>query len=129
MEKYFGSIQKGPDVVPPKVPDPVVESNRYISYIDNYAKLPMLNIAYPTVPDFHPDKAALACLAQVLGQGRNSVLFQLMVKKQQALQAAAFSGLSELAGEFQIIIIPYAGKSLAGFGLFPTCAKAWSGCR
>lgn len=112
VEKYFGSIHRGPEVVPPKVPDPVVPANRYVSYVDNYAKLPMLNIAYPAVPDIHQDKAALACLAQVIGQGRNSILFQQLVKKQQALQASAFSNPSELAGEFQVVLIPYAGKSL-----------------
>ena len=30
---------------------------------------------------------ALACLAQVIGQGKNSVLYQQLVKKQLALQA------------------------------------------
>ena len=113
VEKYFGSIPRGPEVKPVIVPSAKLDSNRYISYVDNYAKLPMLAIAYPTVPDFHKDRAALAALAQVLGQGRNSVLFQQLTKKQLALQTAAFSGLSELAGEFQFIFIPSAGKSLA----------------
>ncbi|HEX7846804.1 MAG TPA: insulinase family protein, partial [Chitinophagaceae bacterium] len=52
-------------------------------------------------------------LAQVLGQGRTSVLFQQLTKKQLALQASASSGLSELAGEFHFVIIPNQGKSLA----------------
>jgi len=56
--------------------------------------------------------AALQCLAQVLGQGRNSILYQQLTKKQQAFQAAAFSQLSELSGEFIIQIIPTMGKSL-----------------
>jgi zinc protease len=57
--------------------------------------------------------AALACLAQVIGQGRNSVLYQNAVKKQLALQAGASSQLSELAGEFSVQLIPLPGKSLA----------------
>jgi zinc protease len=56
--------------------------------------------------------AALQCLAQVLGQGRNSIFFQTMTKTQQAFQAVAFSSLSELAGEFIIQIVPSMGKSL-----------------
>jgi zinc protease len=57
--------------------------------------------------------AALACLAQVLGQGRNSVLYQQLVKKQLALQASASSQLSELAGEFVFSFRPMQGKTLA----------------
>lgn len=56
---------------------------------------------------------ALACLAQVLGQGKNSVLYQQMIKKKTALQASTFSSLSELAGEFFVQLIPSPGKSLA----------------
>ncbi len=112
-EKYFGSIPRGPEVTPVQVPPVVLNSTRYTSYIDNYAKLPMMMINYPTVPDYHPDMAALACLAQVIGQGRNSLLFQNMVKPQKGLQASAYSLLSELAGTFTFIVIPSPGKGLA----------------
>src|SRR5205085_8175567 len=36
-----------------------------------------------------------------------------LVKKQNALQASAFSQLSELAGEFVLRVSPYRGKTLA----------------
>jgi zinc protease len=113
VEKYFGSIPRGPEVKP-LTPAPVqLEGNRYVSYTDNYARLPRLSITYPTVPQFHPDAAALQCLAQILGQGRNSILYQQAVKKQLALQASAFHSPSELAGEFSFDLLPVAGKSLA----------------
>ena len=111
-EKYFGSIPRGPEVTPVEVPSVVLDKTRYTSYVDNYAKLPMLMVNFPTVPDYHPDMAALACLAQVIGQGRNSLLFQNMVKPQKALQASAYSLLSELAGTFTFIVIPSPGKDL-----------------
>ena len=113
VEKYFGSILRGPSVDPVKVPLVSLSKDRNISYVDNYAKLPMLQITYPTVPDYHQDKAALLCLAQVLGQGRNSILYQQMVKTQTALQANAGNYFTELAGEFSMQITPTAGKSLA----------------
>ena len=112
-EKYFGSIPRGPEVAPVKVEPVVLEKTRYTSYVDNYAKLPLLQIDFPTVPNYHPDMAALACLAQVLGQGRNSLLFQNMVKPQIALQGTAYSILSELAGTFTFMVIPSPGKDLA----------------
>lgn len=127
VEKYFGVIPAGPKVEPVVVPAVVLEADRYVSYIDNYARLPLLTVIYPTVPNYHEDMAALACLAQVLGQGRNSTLFQELVKTQKALQASAFSQLSELAGEFSIRIIPSPGKSLADMdSLYRASLKAFA---
>ena len=113
VDKYFGVIPRGPEVKPVVVPPTVLTTDRYASYIDNYAKLPLLLIQYPTVPNYHKDMGALTCLAQVLGQGKNSVLYQQLVKKQLALQANSFSQLSELAGEMGFQLIPSPGKSLA----------------
>jgi zinc protease len=113
VEKYFGSVPKGPGVKAESYPSVTLDATRYTSYTDNYAKQPMLAIVYPTVPNYHKDMAALQCLAQVLGQGRNSVLYQQLTKKQLAFQANAFSQLSELAGELVFQIIPAQGKSLA----------------
>ena len=72
-----------------------------------------MQITYPTVPDYHEDMAPLACLAQVLGQGRTSFLYQNLVKPQKALQASAFSNLDELAGTFNFTVIPLPGSNLA----------------
>ncbi len=113
VEKYFGVIPRGPEVNPVVVPPAVLTADRYVSYTDNYAKLPLLLVGFPTVPNYHKDMGALACLAQVLGQGKNSVMYQQLVKKQLALQANTFSQLSELAGEMGFQIIPSPGKSLA----------------
>ena len=114
VDKYFGSIPRGPEVTKTILPAVVVDKNRYVSYVDNYAKLPLLTKAFPTVPNYENDMAALACLAQIIGQGKNSVLYQQLVKTQKALNANASSNLSELSGIFSFQIIPYPGKSLAG---------------
>ena len=112
-EKYFGPIPRGPKVedMPPMVPQ--LDNHRFVSYTDNYAKVPRLYKSYATVPIYHPDMGALACLAQVLGQGNNSILYQELVKKQIALQANAFSSMAELSGEFSFQVSPFPGKSLA----------------
>ncbi len=111
--KYFGSIPRGPKVDNMKATPVQLTSTRYVSFVDNYARLPLLAIVYPTVPSYHKDMAALQCLAQVLGQGRNSILFQNLVKPQLALQASASSQLSELGGEFGFQIVPSGDKTLA----------------
>jgi zinc protease len=112
VEKYFGSIPSGPKVEAANYPAFQLDKNRYTSFTDNYARVPLLAIVYPTVPNYHKDMAALQCLAQVIGQGRNSLLYQQFVKKQQALQAASFSRMDELAGEFIFQILPMQGKTL-----------------
>lgn len=113
VEHYFGSLPRGPEVKPVIVAPVKLTADRYVSFTDNYARLPLLTIVYPTVPDYTKDMIPLECLAEILGQGKNSILYQNMVKKQLALQASASSSLSELAGEFTFRIIPLPGKSLA----------------
>lgn len=113
VEKYFGPIPAGPKVENMRPMVPELTKHRFVSYTDNYARLPMMVRAYPTIPDYHPDRAALACLAQILGQGNNSLMYQQLTKKQLALQAGGFSILFELSGFMAFQVIPYPGKSLA----------------
>ncbi|MFN5335470.1 MAG: M16 family metallopeptidase [Bacteroidota bacterium] len=113
VQKYFGSIPRGPQVSNMQPMKPNVDRTRFTHYVDNYAKFPVVFITYPTVPNYHKDMAALACLAQVLGQGNNSVLYQQLVKKQLALSASTLSQLYELSGEFSFIMLPMPGKSPA----------------
>jgi len=113
VEKYFGPIPRGPEVSPVQLPPVNLSNTEYVSYTDNYAKLPMLQITYPTVPDFSEDMAPLECLAQVLGQGKASFLYQNLIKTQKALRASAYSSLDELAGTFVFSVIALPGKNLA----------------
>jgi zinc protease len=113
VEKYFGSIPRGPEVNKVVVPPVMLDKDRYVSYTDNYIRLPLLNITFPTVPNFNKDMQALACLAQILGQGNTSILYQQLIKTQLALQANVYSQLNELAGEFIIRVVPMPGKTLA----------------
>jgi zinc protease len=124
VDKYFGSIPRGPEVTKTILAPVVIESDRYASYTDNYAKLPVLSKTFATVPNYDKDMAALACLAQVLGQGKNSVFYQQLVKTQKALNASASSRLSELAGEFNFQITPFPGKSLGSMDSLLTNALA-----
>ncbi|MEO9146419.1 MAG: pitrilysin family protein [Ginsengibacter sp.] len=112
VEKYFGPIPRGPEVKPVQLPSVQLSQTEYVSYTDNYAKLPMLQITYPTAPNFSADMAPLACLAQVLGQGKTSFLYQDLIKTQKALRANAFSSLDELAGTFSFSVTALPGHSL-----------------
>lgn len=113
VEKYFGSIPKGPEVKNVKLPAPVLSQNRYVSYEDNYAQFPMLSITYPGVPMYHKDDAALDVLTTVIGRGNNSIFYKNFVKARKAGQVSMSSSTSELAGEISIRVIPFPGQSLA----------------
>ncbi len=113
VEKYFGPIPAGPAVANMPHAVPTLDKHRFASFVDNYARLPMMVRSYPTIANYDADMAPLACLAQILGQGNNSVLYQQLVKKQVALQAGCFSSLQELSGSFIFQVIPFPGKPLS----------------
>lgn len=112
-EKYFGSIPKGPDVQAAKIAAPVLATDRYISMMDNYAKVPMLRMVFPTVPQYSKDEAALDCLAEIIGQGNNSILYKNLVKTQKAVNASMYNSTSELSGEFTVSVTPFPGQKLS----------------
>jgi zinc protease len=110
-EKYFGSIPRGPEVTKTQVPSPMLDKDRYVSYEDN-VRFPMLQIVYPTVPNFDADEAPLDALAEILGGGKSSLFYKNLVKTQQAVQANAGHPATELSGQMTLTVLPYPGKKL-----------------
>ncbi len=110
-EKYFGSIPRGPEVTKTQVPPAVLVKDRYISYEDN-VRFPMLQMVFPTVPNYHPDEAPLDALAEILGGGKNSLFYKNLVKNQLAVQANASHPTNELAGQLTMVVLPFPAKRL-----------------
>jgi zinc protease len=113
VSKYFGSIPRGPVVKNATLPAPVLTADRYVSYIDNYAKLPLLSISYPGVKIYDKDMSPLDALSEIIGQGRNSIFYKNFVKTRKAAQASMSSSNTELAGEITLRVIPFPGQTLA----------------
>ncbi len=111
-EQYFGSIPAGPAVEDMKPMVAKLDKDRYVSYEDN-VRFPMLRMTFPTPEAGHKDEPALDVLAEILGQGKNSIFYKNFVKDQKAVQASASNSTSELAGEFGITVLPFPGTSLA----------------
>ena len=113
IQRYFGSIPRGPDVAMPEKPPVALAETRYISLEDNVA-LPLLYMAYPTAYRFHADEAPLDVLMFLLGSGKTSLLYKNMVKNQLAVQASATHYCGELACTFAVLALPNpaAGKTL-----------------
>ena len=112
IEKYFGSIPSGEDVPKLKPIAAKLDDNRYISYHDNNIRFPALVKVWPTVPSSHPDAAALRCLAEILGRGKNSYLYKNLVANNLAIDTSASNAGNELAGSFSTFVLPYPGQAL-----------------
>lgn len=111
-EKYFGPIPMGPAVnALPPMPANLPET-RYISYEDNI-KFPLLNMVWPTVPDYHKDGYALEALAYMVAGGKSSPFHLKLEKTQKAVSANAFQFGQEIAGTFQVMARAPMNTSLA----------------
>lgn len=110
--KYFGSIPKGPEVKDMNIPIPSLEKDRFVSYTDNYAQVPRIYMVWPAPPRFHDDEAPLDALAEIIGQGKNSIFYQNLVKTKKTMFASAYNSASELAGEFTLVAQTYPGIQL-----------------
>lgn len=115
VEKYFGVIPSGPAVEDLELDPVVLDSDRYVSYVDNNIRFPLINFTYPSVPRFHPDEAPLDYLAQILGTGRSSYFYKKFVETQKAIESIVFHPSSELSGEFHLLVLPFPGQTLSNF--------------
>ena len=110
-EKYFGTIQAGPEAKKMKAPSFVLPADKYESYKDNIY-LPLNFRTYPTVPHYHRDEAALELLAAMMGDGNNSIFYKNFIKSKYAAQASVVHDGSELAGEFSMYVLAFPPEDL-----------------
>ena len=113
VNKYFAEIKRGEEVndIPKRAG--LVQQTIKLYHEDNFARLPQLSIAWPTVEQYNPDSYPLAVLAQYLSQGKKAPLYQVIVEnKKLASNTSMFQRESELAGNMQLIIRAFADKDL-----------------
>lgn len=97
VKKYFGNI---PSHTPPPsvdVTEPKQEAERRLTITDDFAQLPMMNIAYKTTQSASKDYFALDVLFTILLDGQSARLYQKLVKEQQ-LAVQVSGGISESRG-------------------------------
>ncbi len=112
VEKYFGSIPAGPKV-DKLITEPVIlPVDQYVNYADNIY-LPMTVMAFPTVPNYHRDEAALDVMADIMGDGNNSIFYKEFVKTEEAVQAIVQHPCRELAGELNVMVISYPDRTFS----------------
>ena len=102
VERYFADLP-GAGIVShgPPMDSPLQSPANFTLY--DRVTLPRCFLAWPSVPRFHRDEAALSVLASILGDGKSSRLHQRLVYEgRMAQNVSAHSGAAELAGDFGI---------------------------
>ena len=113
VEKYFGEIKRGEDITPLEKRPGVVKETVKFFHEDNFARLPELTMAWPSVEQYHPDSYALNVLTTYLTRGKRAPFYQVIVEdKKLAPEVSMFSFESELAGQTQLEVRAFADKKL-----------------
>lgn len=113
VERYFGEIPAAP--MPPTPTPPAVSLDGTVSLFheDNFARVPMLTMAWPTVPVYDEDQYALDVLAQLLTDGKSAPFYEVLVEEQEVAPAvAAFQRNAELAGRWNLSVRAFSGTDL-----------------
>jgi zinc protease len=112
VEKYFGSLKRGPDVPAVQVTTPEITSERRV-VVKDHVELPRLYMAWITPPIFKPGDAEAELAADILGQGKSSRLYRTLVyDKQIAQDVVAFHAQYTLGSELVIYATARAGHTL-----------------
>jgi predicted Zn-dependent peptidase len=109
-ERYFGPIPGGIRPPGPRVEAPRVNGTVELRMHDR-VELDRAYDVWPTVPQFDPDDAPLALLADVLGRGRVSRLYRRLVEAGIAQNVSAQQAGRELAGTFGVTVTLRPGRA------------------
>jgi len=85
VEKYYGSIPRGPAVPPVTATTPPITSERRATITDKIT-LPRVYMAWLTAPIFKPGDAEADMAAMILGGGKASRLYKSLVYEKQICQ-------------------------------------------
>jgi zinc protease len=103
IRKAFESIPAQPRPPAVDATEPVQTAERRFTYEDPLAQLPLIQIGYKGIVGNTPDAYAMQLLANILGGGQSSRLFQKLVRERQlALSAGSFANVRRGPGAFQI---------------------------
>lgn len=102
IEKYFGSIDRGPEIPRgEQVIEPLQSQLRHVMY-DN-VQLPAVYIAFQGAPAYSEDEYALDILADGLSKGRSSRLYKSLVYRDRiAKDVQCYNIGNEKAGLFML---------------------------
>lgn len=113
VEKYFGEIPTGVTIEKRKPMPVTLASTVKLFHEDNFAKVPMLTMVFPSAERYSKDSYALNFLGELMAGTKKSPLYTILVKdKKLTSRVFARNGSQELAGSFTISVTANPGVSL-----------------
>lgn len=80
VEKYFGEIPRGAAVDIPRPRGAVLPATKRLMHLDSFARLPQLNLVWPSVREGDKDDAAVELLVDALAQGPDGPIYRSVVE-------------------------------------------------
>ena len=113
VHKYFDELKKGEEIPPLEKQPAVLQQTKKLYYEDNFARVPRLDMTWPTVPLYDKDSYALGILSNYLAQGKEAPFNQVLVEDQKLTSSVrSYNSKSELAGQFRLSVSAFSGKDL-----------------
>ncbi|MCG9973302.1 M16 family metallopeptidase [Christiangramia crocea] len=113
VHKYFDEIPKGPQIERLEKQMVSLEKTKKLYHEDNFAKLPELTLAWPSVYSYHEDTYALEILSNYMADGKNAPLYKKLVEEEKlSANVYMFNYTSELAGQLMVQVRAYDSKDL-----------------
>jgi zinc protease len=111
IEKYFGTIARGPDVQPVNVQTPAITQEKRLALTDQ-VELPRVYMGWVTSPYFSPGDAEADMAAHLLAGGKASRMYKSLVyEKKIAQDVSATQQSASLGSIFQITVTAKPGHS------------------
>ena len=111
VEKYFGSLKRGPDVPPIAAKVPTIDRERRLIVKDKI-ELPRIYLGWITSPIFKPGDAEAMVAAEILGGGTASRLYKRLVYEQQIAQSVVAVQYSLILGSvFEVTVTARPGRT------------------
>ncbi len=105
INKYFGELEPRGDVTPLPPMPVTIEESKSLYHEDNFATLPELTLTLPTIEHYQKETYALNLLAELLSDGKESVLYKNVVEQDKLAPNVTASNYSaELAGVFTLTV-------------------------
>ena len=113
VKKYFNEIPRGEEIEPLEKKSGIVNETKFLSYEDNFARVPQLTMVWPAVENYHPDAYALEVLTEYLTSGKKAPFNQVLIDDLKLTSnTSMYNYSSELAGQTQLVIRAFKGKDL-----------------
>jgi len=111
VEKYFGPLQRGPQVPKIRATTPPIAAERRVVVTDQ-VELPRVYMGWITPPAYKPGDAEASLAAQILGGGKSSRLFKKLVYEKQIAQDVSVQQQSLLLGSvFELYVTARPGHT------------------